>query len=85
VSDNGEARHRGLLATLLTERGIAAVMAVILLLALWQVIGSQQAFQTTMAAEAVRTNEKLGQMQIDHAVLKGQLDRIERSLPGGLP
>jgi hypothetical protein len=60
-------------------------MVVILLLGLWQIVGSQQAFQTTMAAEAVRTNEKLGQMQIDLAVVKGQLDRIERQMTSGGP
>lgn len=77
-----EGSGRSLASTLLTEKGLGALLAVILLLALWQIVASQQAFQTTMAAEAVRTNEKLTQMQIDHAVLKGQLDRIERTTGG---
>jgi hypothetical protein len=76
---------RSALGKILSERGLGTLLAIMLLFALWQVIVGQQAFQTTMAAEAVRTNEKLSQMQIDHAVLKGQLDRMERALPGGAP
>jgi len=55
------------------------------LFALWQFVGSQQAFQSNMIAEAARTNEKLSQIQIDQTVIKGQLDRMERQMAGGTP
>jgi hypothetical protein len=85
VTSNGQASGRGLIGTLLSERGLGAILAIILLIALWQVVASQQAFQTNMLAEAVRTNERLTQIQIDQGLLKVQLDRIERMMNVSAP
>lgn len=76
-------------ARVLSERGLATLLAIVLVVAmLWfvgRLVTDSRDFQTAMIAETARTNEKLQQIQADHLLLKAQLDRIERSLPGGGP
>jgi hypothetical protein len=73
----------------LNEKGLATVLALVLVLAmLWfgiRLVTDMRDFQTTMIAEAARTNERLSQLQADHLQLKAQMDRIERAMPGGGP
>ncbi len=71
-------------AGILSERGLGALISIILIVAI-VVLGSRliddvRAFQQSMLVEAARTNEQLTQIQIDHAELRIQMDRIERQL-----
>lgn len=72
------------LSGLLTERGLGAVISLVLVVGiLWfgiKLVGDIGAFQQSMLVEAARTNEQLHQIQIDHAQLTAQMDRIERQL-----
>jgi hypothetical protein len=67
---------------LLSERGLGTVLAIVLVAAmLWfgkTLLDDTRAFQQQMIIEAARTNEQLVQMQITHAQIQIQLERLEQ-------
>ena len=67
---------------LLNERGLGTLLAVVLIIAmLWfgkTLLDDMRAFQTQMVMEAAKTNEQLLQLQVTHAHMQVQLERLEQ-------
>jgi hypothetical protein len=67
---------------LLNERGLATVLAIVLLVAmLWfgkTLLDDMRVFQQQMVVEAARTNDQLIQMQLTHAQIQAQLEQLEQ-------
>jgi hypothetical protein len=66
---------------LLSERGLGTVLAVVLTLALlWfgvRVVNDMQTFQAQTVIQLTQTNEQLAQLEIAHARMQIQLERLE--------
>lgn len=77
-------RTGDLAARILSERGVATLIALVLIAAFlflgWRLVEDMKAFQQSMVVEAARTNEQLTQLQITHAEMTIKMDRIERLL-----